>query len=380
MDRDLFDVEHEDFRVAVAAFVAGEVGPYHAQWEKDGIVDRSVWAKAGAQGLLGTDVPVEYGGGGSADFRFNVVVAEELIRAGATGVGFGLHNDVVAPYLVNLTTEAQRRRWLPGFCSGQIITAIAMTEPGAGSDLAGITTTAVRDHDGYVLNGSKTFITNGINADLVLVVAQTDPGAGAHGLSLLAVERGTAGFERGRRLEKIGLHAQDTAELFFHDVHLPAEALVGTENKGFIHLMENLPRERLSIAVGAVATAETVMAQTISYVRSRRAFGQPIGAFQNTRFTLAEMSTEVEIARSYVDRAVRALNAGRLDAIDAAKAKWWTTEMAKRVVDSCLQLFGGYGYMLEYPVAKAFLDTRVTTIYGGTTEIMKEIIGRSLEG
>jgi alkylation response protein AidB-like acyl-CoA dehydrogenase len=313
-----------------------------------------------------------------ADFRYNQILVEEIVRVGATGLGFGLHNDVVAPYLISLTTEEQKQRWLPGFCSGEIITAIAMTEPGAGSDLKAVTTTAIRRGDHYVLNGQKTFITNGINSDLVIVVAKTDPDAGARGISLVVVERGMEGFERGRNLDKIGLKAQDTAELFFRDVEVPAANLLGTEGRGFAHLMENLPQERLSIAVVAVAACEAVFAETLAYVRERTAFGQPIGQFQNTRFTLAEIATEVDIARQYVDRCVLELNAGRLTATDAAQAKWWTTELQQRVIDRCLQLHGGYGYMSEYPVAQAFLDARVQTIYGGTTEVMKEIIGRSL--
>ncbi len=378
MDRTLFDDEHHAFRQSVRAFIEGEVAPYHREWISAGIVPREIWKAAGAQGFLGTDVPEAYGGGGVADFRYNQILVEEIVRVGATGLGFGLHNDVVAPYLISLTTEEQKQRWLPGFCSGEIITAIAMTEPGAGSDLKAVTTTAIRRGDHYVLNGQKTFITNGINSDLVIVVAKTDPDAGARGISLVVVERGMEGFERGRNLDKIGLKAQDTAELFFRDVEVPAANLLGTEGRGFAHLMENLPQERLSIAVVAVAACEAVFAETLAYVRERTAFGQPIGQFQNTRFTLAEIATEVDIARQYVDRCVLELNAGRLTATDAAQAKWWTTELQQRVIDRCLQLHGGYGYMSEYPVAQAFLDARVQTIYGGTTEVMKEIIGRSL--
>ncbi len=378
MDRTLFDDEHHAFRQSVRAFIEGEVAPYHREWISAGIVPREIWKAAGAQGFLGTDVPEAYGGGGVADFRYNQILVEEIVRVGATGLGFGLHNDVVAPYLISLTTEEQKQRWLPGFCSGEIITAIAMTEPGAGSDLKAVTTTAIRRGDHYVLNGQKTYITNGINSDLVIVVAKTDPDAGARGISLVVVERGMEGFERGRNLDKIGLKAQDTAELFFRDVEVPAANLLGTEGRGFAHLMENLPQERLSIAVVAVAACEAVFAETLAYVRERTAFGQPIGQFQNTRFTLAEIATEVDIARQYVDRCVLELNAGRLTATDAAQAKWWTTELQQRVIDRCLQLHGGYGYMSEYPVAQAFLDARVQTIYGGTTEVMKEIIGRSL--
>ncbi|MEN3537549.1 acyl-CoA dehydrogenase family protein [Microbispora sp. ZYX-F-249] len=378
MRRDLFDEEHDLFRETVREFMAREVVPHHAQWEKDGIVPREVWKKAGELGMFGFSVPEEYGGSGITDFRYNVVIVEEIIRVGASGLGFGLHNDIMAPYLVDLTDDEQKQRWLPGFASGELITAIGMTEPGAGSDLQGIRTTAVREGDHYVVNGQKTFITNGINSDLVVVVTKTDPSAGARGTSLLVVERGMEGFTRGRNLEKVGMHAQDTAELFFENVRVPVANLLGEEEgQGFFQLMNNLPQERLSIAVAAVAAAETVLEQTIEYCRNRTAFGRSIGKFQNTRFLLAELATEVEIARHYVDKCVRALNAKELTAVDAAKAKWWTTELQNKVVDRCVQLHGGYGYMLEYPVAKAWLDSRVQTIYGGTTEIMKEIIGRS---
>jgi alkylation response protein AidB-like acyl-CoA dehydrogenase len=378
MESTLFEPEHDAFRDAVRSFCDKHIAPFHEQWEKDGIVDRSLWLEAGKQGLLGMDVPEQYGGGGVRDFRYNCVVSEEITRVGGSGVGFTLHNDVAAPYLLDLTTDEQKARWLPGFVSGELITAIAMSEPGAGSDLQGLKTTARRDGGDWVLSGSKTFITNGIHSDLVLVVARTDPEKGAHGFSILAVERGMKGFERGRNLAKVGMKAQDTAELFFDEVRVPAENLVGSEGGGFVHLMEKLPQERLSIAVVAVAAAQKVFELTLDYCKGRTAFGKPIGSFQHNRFVLAEMATEIEIARHYVDKAVLALNAGELTVQDAAMAKWWTTELQKRVVDSCVQLHGGYGYMLEYPVAKAFIDSRVQTIYGGTTEVMKEIIGRSL--
>jgi alkylation response protein AidB-like acyl-CoA dehydrogenase len=378
MEQHLYEAVHDEFRALCRTFLAREAVPAHPEWEKAGLVDREIWRKAGAAGLLGLDVPEEYGGGGQHDFRFNAVLVEEIIRAGCTGLGFGLHNDVVAPYLTELTTPDQRKRWLPGFCSGDIITAIAMSEPGAGSDLAGVRTAAVRDGDSYVLNGQKTFITNGEHADLVVVVAKTAPDQGAHGVSLIAVERGTPGFHRGRRLEKIGLKANDTAELFFDECRVPAENLIGTENHGFYHLMANLPRERLGIAVAAVAAAEVILDQTMEYARSRQAFGRPIGSFQANRFLLAELDTEVTIARTFLNHCLGEFNAGRLSVADAARAKWWTTELQNKVADRCVQLHGGYGYMLEYPVAKAWLDSRVQTIYGGTTEIMKEIIGRSL--
>jgi len=378
MEHTLYEPEHDAFRDAVRSFVARHVTPHHGEWEKAGIVDRSVWIEGGKQGLLGTDVPEQYGGGGIKDFRYNCVIGEELTKAGASGVGFTLHNDVMAPYLLDLTTEEQKQRWLPPFVTGEMITAIAMSEPGAGSDLQGLTTRAVKDGSDYLISGSKTFITNGINADLVLVVAQTDPDKGAKGFSLLAVERGMKGFERGRNLDKVGMKAQDTAELFFDEVRVPAENLVGQQDQGFIHLMNALPQERLSIAVVAVAAAQAVFELTLDYCKGRSAFGRPIGSFQHNRFVLAEMATEIEIARHYVEKSIAEHNAGRYTVQDAAMAKWWTTELQKRVVDQCVQLHGGYGYMLEYPVAKAFIDSRVQTIYGGTTEVMKEIIGRSL--
>ncbi len=378
MERTLFEPEHEAFRDLARSFMDKHVVPHHAEWERAGIVDRALWVAAGKAGLFGTDVPEEYGGGGQPDFRYNVVLVEELVRAGATGLGFGLHNDVVAPYLLKHTTEEQKQRWLPGFCSGELITAIAMSEPAAGSDLQGIRTTARRDGDSYVLSGSKTFITNGINSDLVIVVAKTQPDKGAHGISLLVVERGMAGFERGRNLAKIGLKAQDTAELFFADVRVPVENLLGEENNGFYYLIENLPQERLGIGVVATAACERMLELTIDYVKTRQAFGRSIGSFQNTRFLLAELVTETAVARTFIDRCITEHNAGALSVTDAAMAKWWTTELQNRVADRCLQLHGGYGYMLEYPIAKAFLDSRVQTIYGGSTEIMKEIIGRSL--
>lgn len=378
MEQHLYEPIHEEFRALCREFMAREAVPHYASWEEEGIVDREVWRKAGAAGLLGMDVDDEYGGGGQRDFRFNAVLLEETVTSGCSGLGFGLHNDVVAPYLTELTTPDQRKRWLPGFCSGDIVTAIAMSEPGAGSDLAGVRTSAVRDGSFYVLNGQKTFITNGDMADLVVVVAKTAPEQGAHGVSLIAVERGTPGFTRGRRLAKVGQKANDTAELFFDDCRVPADNLIGTENHGFYHLMANLPRERLSIAVGAVAAAERLLAITLDYARSREAFGRPIGSFQHNRFVLAELDTEITIARTFLNHCVSEFNAGRLSVVDAAKAKWWTTELQNKVADRCVQLHGGYGYMLEYPVAKAWLNSRVQTIYGGTTEIMKEIIGRSL--
>ncbi|MER7189439.1 acyl-CoA dehydrogenase family protein [Streptomyces flaveolus] len=370
--------DHRDFQAMVRDFVEREIVPFHADWERAGLVDREVWRSAGKLGLLGIDAPEEYGGGGVRDFRYQVLLSEEIMRVGATGIGFALHNDVVAPYLLELATDEQKRRWLPGFCSGDLVTAIAMTEPEAGSDLQAIRTTAFQDGDDYVLRGAKTFITNGIHADLVVVVARTRPGRGARGLSLLVVERDMPGFSRGRKLEKIGMAAQDTAELFFDDVRVPAGNLLGTPGRAFLHLAANLPQERLGIAAYAVAAAETAFAQTLEYCKNRTAFGQPVGTFQHVRFELAEMATELDVARTYVDRAVAEHNAGRLDAVAAAKAKWWATDVQRRVLDRCVQLHGGYGFMRETPVARAFVDNRVHPIYGGTNEIMKEIIGRDL--
>jgi alkylation response protein AidB-like acyl-CoA dehydrogenase len=382
MERNIFDDDHRAFRDLARTFVEREIEPHHEQWEADGQVSREVWLAAGKAGLLGTDVPEEYGGGGVDDFRYNAIIDEELVRAGASGIGFPLQNDVVAPYLLRLANDEQKRRWLPGFCSGEIITAIAMTEPGTGSDLQGIQTTAVRDGSGsdadYIVNGSKTFITNGILSDLVIVVAKTDPDAGSKGFSLIVVERGMPGFERGRRLKKVGLKAQDTAELSFTDVRVPAANVLGEVGQGFIYLMQNLPQERLSIAVGSTAGVEQALATTAQYTKDRKAFGKSVSSFQNTRFELAEIATEAQIARVFVDRCLSEHVVGNLSVTDAAMAKWWTSDLLKRTVDRCVQLHGGYGYMLEYPIAKAFLDARVQSIFGGTNEIMKEIVGRSL--
>jgi alkylation response protein AidB-like acyl-CoA dehydrogenase len=378
--RPLFDSEHEQFRDAVRTFMAREILPNLERWDEQHLVDRSAWLAAGKQGLLGIAVPEQYGGGDVSDYRFRAVMAEEFARISAASVssGFTVHDDVFVPYLVELGTPEQKRRWLPRCCSGEAIGAIAMTEPGAGSDLRGITTTAVRDGDTWVLNGSKTFITNGIQADYVIVVAYTDVDAGAKGISLLMVERGMQGFTRGRKLKKIGLQAQDTAELFFDDVRVPAANLLGVAGGGFAHLMDRLPLERLSIAVGACAAAQAAFEWTVDYVRTRQAFGKPIAAQQNTQFVLAEIATEVDVTLSYVDQMILKCNQGTLSAVDAAKVKLWATEAQTRIVDRCLQLFGGYGYMLEFPIARSFVDSRVQTIYGGTSEIMKLIIGRGL--
>ena len=378
MKRDSDEQQLQLFRQSFRKFVEREIQPHHEQWEQDGVVSRDVWRKAGENGFLCMEVPEEYGGTGVKDFRYNQVVVEELVRGGASGVAFSLQNDVILPYFLNYTNDAQKRRWLPGMVSGEIITAIAMSEPGTGSDLQGIQTSAVRDGDQYLVNGQKTFITNGLLNDLVVVVARTDPEAGHQGISLIVVERGMEGYESGKKLEKIGQHAQDTAELFFDNVRVPVSNRLGEEGQGFIYLMQQLPQERLSIAASAVPAAEKALEMTIEYCKERHAFGRPIGKFQNSRFRLAEMKTEIRIARVFLENCVDLLNRGELSVEEAAMAKWWTTEMQKRVVDTCLQLHGGYGYMREYPISKAFLDSRVQTIYGGTTEIMKEIIGRAM--
>ncbi|KOX30505.1 MULTISPECIES: acyl-CoA dehydrogenase family protein [unclassified Streptomyces] len=380
MKRRIYTEDHEAFRAVVRTFLEKEVLPHYEQWEKDGIVSREAWLAAGRQGLLGIAVDEEYGGGGNPDFRYGAVLAEEFTRAGTPGLALGLHNDIIGPYLTSLATDEQKRRWLPGFCSGETITAIAMTEPGAGSDLQGIRTTAEDRGDHWILNGSKTFISNGILADLVVVVARTTPEGGAHGLSLLVVERGAEGFERGRNLDKIGQKSQDTAELFFHDVRVPKENLLGELNGAFVHLMTNLAQERMAIAVAGIAAAEHLLEITTTYVKEREAFGRPLSRLQHIRFEIAEMATECAVTRAFLDRCIEEHANGALDAVDASMAKWWATELQKKVADRCLQLHGGYGYMTEFPVARAYTDGRIQTIYGGTTEIMKEIIGRSLLG
>jgi alkylation response protein AidB-like acyl-CoA dehydrogenase len=374
----IYEQEHEDFRASVRTFLDKEVVPFHDQWEKDGQVSREVWTKAGAAGLLCFDVAEEYGGAGVKDFRYNTVVAEEMARVGASGPGFPVHSDIIVPYIAALGTDEQKQRWLPGLVSGEIISAIAMTEPGAGSDLQGIRTSAIDKGDHYVLNGSKTFISNGILSDLVIVVCRTDPDAGHKGISLLVVERGMKGFDRGRNLDKVGMKAQDTAELFFDNVEVPKQNLLGAEGTGFVSLMMNLPQERISIAAMAVAAIEHVLDLSLAYAKERTAFGKPIGSFQHNRFVLAEMATNAHVARVFVNDCILKLNAGEVDTTLASMAKWWTTELQKQVVDAGVQLHGGYGYMMEYPIAKAFTDSRIQTIYGGTTEIQKEIIGRSL--
>ncbi len=380
MERTIFIEEHHMFRDAFRHFVEKEIVPYNDQWEKDGIVSRELWLKAGEQGFLGLNVPEAYGGAGVDDFGYSAIIAEETTRVYATsaGAGIGLHNDIVLPYFLAFANEEQKRRWLPGMCRGELITAIAMTEPNTGSDLAAVSTTAIREGDAYILNGQKTFITNGILSDVVIVVAKTDPAMRHKGISLLVVERGMEGFKRGRKLEKMGLKAQDTAELYFENAVVPASNLLGEEGQGFYYLMRQLAKERLNVGISAVAACETALEITLEYCKERTAFGKPIGSFQNSRFKLAEMKTETEIARVFVDRCIEELNAGKLTAETAAMAKWWTSDLQKRVVDQCVQLHGGYGYMMEYPIARLYLDARVQSIYAGTNEIMKEIIGRSM--
>ncbi len=372
--------EHHQFRELVRDFVQQTVVPAHEQWEKAGCWDRSLFSEAGKLGLLGFSVPEDFGGPGVDDFRYNAIVVEELQRVGAAAeaVAFSLQNDIVLPYLTDLTTAEQKQRWLPGVVTGETVLAIAMTEPGAGSDLAGIRTTAVRDGDHYVVNGAKTFVSNGQNADLIVVAVRTAPDR-HKGLSLLVVDPNTPGFTRGRNLEKIGLHAQDTSELAFTDVRVPVENLLEEEGRGFYQLMNNLPQERLSLGVGAVAAAEGVLAETLDYVRHRNAFGAPISGLQNTQFVLAELATELDVARTYLDDCIAEHLTGELTAARAARLKWWTTELQVRTADRCLQLHGGYGYMREYPVSRAFVDARIQTIYGGTTEIMKTIIAKDLD-
>ncbi|GAA4002841.1 acyl-CoA dehydrogenase family protein [Comamonas faecalis] len=382
IERTLYDSEHLAFADSFRRFIDKEIAPHHAQWEEQGYVDRAVWARAGDNGFLCMTLPEEYGGAG-ADLRYSMAQMEEIARAGCSGIGFGLHSEIVAPYILHYGTEEQKRRYLPRLASGEMVGAIAMTEPGAGSDLQGVKTTAQLSAGGshYVVNGSKTFITNGWHADLVIVVAKTDPAAGAKGTSLLLVERGMPGFEKGQRLKKVGMKAQDTSELFFNDVKVPAGNLLGgpaMQGKGFVCLMEQLPWERLQIAISAVASAQAAIDETVAYVQQRKAFGQPVAAFQNTRFTLAQAQTEVQVARVFVDKCCELLQAKQLDTATASMAKFWTTDLQCKVIDDCVQLHGGYGYMWEYPIARAWADARVQRIYGGTNEIMKEVITRAM--
>ncbi len=380
MRRTLFTEEHELFRESFRQFLARHVVPHREAWDRCGLMDRAVFTEAGRAGFLGFAIPTEYGGGGVRDFRYNLIINEEIQAAVVAGPGLGLtlHTDICLPYLLDLTDDEQKARWLPGVSSGELVTAIAMTEPGAGSDLAGVSTTALRDGDTYVVNGSKTLITNGINGDLIVVAVKTAPDERHRGISLLVVERAMEGFERGRNLEKIGMHAQDTAELFFKDVRVPAANRLGKEGEGFRYLVRNLAQERLSMAAAGIAAARAALGMTVTYCNERRAFGQEISAFQNPRFRLAELATEVEIGQTFVDRCAIALNDGELSVEEAAMAKYWCTELQGRAVDLGVQLHGGYGYTTEFPIARAYIDARITRIYGGTNEIMREIIGRSL--
>ena len=381
IERSLFTPEHEAFRDSFRRFMDKEIAPFHADWEEQGYVDRAVWNKAGANGFLCMTMPEEYGGAG-ADKLYSVIQMEELSRAGFTGIGYGLHNEIVAPYILRYGTAEQKSRYLPKFASGEMIGAIAMTEPAAGSDLQGVKSTAIKQADeSYLLNGSKTFITNGWHADVVITVAKTNPAAGAKGTSLVMVERGMKGFSVGKRLKKLGLKAQDTSELFFDNVHLSADAVLGgqaQENKGFICLMEQLPWERLQIAIGAMAAAQAAIDWTVTYVKERKVFGNSVASYQNTRFTLAELQTQVQIGQVFVDKCTTLLLDDKLDTATASMAKYWCSDLQCKVVDECVQLFGGYGFMWEYPITRAYADARVQRIYGGTNEIMKEVITRAM--
>ncbi len=375
--RSLYDSDHDMFRESLRKFIETEAMPHHEQWEKDGMVSDEIWLKAGEQGFLCPMIPEEYGGVGT-DFLYNCIVNEEIGRSGCTGLGWTLHNDITVPYIVRYGSEEQKQKYLPRCITGELITAIAMTEPGAGSDLQGTNTTAVLDGDHYILNGSKTFITNGQKAGLVIVVAKTDTSAGSKGISLFLVEADLPGFSKGKNLTKLGLKAQDTSELFFQDVRVPKENLLGEEGRGFIYLMQDLPQERLSIAVGAVANAKAILEATIDYTKERKAFGATVASFQNTQFKLAELSAEIDCAEVYTDRCTELLLDDKLDTVTASKAKLLTTDLQCKVADECLQLHGGWGYMWEYPVCRAFADSRIQRIYGGTNEIMKLIISREL--
>ncbi|MDO9031293.1 MAG: acyl-CoA dehydrogenase family protein [Hydrogenophaga sp.] len=378
IERSLFNADHEAFRDSFRRFVDKEITPFHEGWEEQGYVDREVWRKAGENGFLCMTMPEAYGGAG-ADKLYSVAQMEEIAHAGVSGIGFGLHSEIVAPYLLHYGTEAQKQKYLPLLATGEMVGAIAMSEPAAGSDLQGVKTTAIKQADGsYLLNGSKTFITNGWHADLVIVVAKTDPSAGAKGTSLLLVEQGMAGFSKGKRLKKLGMKAQDTSELFFDNVKVPAENLLGGEGRGFICLMEQLPWERLQIAIGAVAAAQAAIDWTVQYVKDRKVFGQPVASYQNTRYTLAELQTEVQVARVFVDKCCELVVIDKLDTATASMAKYWCSDLQCKVMDECVQLHGGYGYMWEYPITRAYADARVQRIYGGTNEIMKEVISRSM--
>jgi long-chain-acyl-CoA dehydrogenase len=382
LSRSIYEREHEDFRGTVRNFIQTEVAPHVEEWEASGIIERSMWLAAGKAGLLGLSAPAELGGGGTDDPRFHMIVQEEMARCGhaSVAVSFAMQNEVVLPYILELGNDEQKGRWIPGICAGEIVLAVAITEPGTGSDMAGIRTSYRRTDQGLVLTGSKTFISNGINADVVVVAARDADSVDPRAFTLLAVERDMAGFERGRNLDKVGLHAQDTAELHFSDVVVPPSNVLGEEGKGFSYLKRFLVTERIATAAGAVNHAEQYLSWTVDYCRDRKAFGAPLAALQNTRFVLSELATEIQIARVFVDRCVELLMEGSLDESAAAMAKWWCTELRVKVVDKCVQLHGGYGYMLEYPIGRAFIDSRVETIYAGTTEIMKEVVARSVIG
>jgi alkylation response protein AidB-like acyl-CoA dehydrogenase len=380
MQRILYEADHEAYRESVREFLAREVAPHQHDWDRHRWIDRAVFARAAKAGIYALQIGEQYGGAGEPDYRYRMIVCEEVARINALsfGLSVSLQDDLVLHYLLDLTNDEQKQRWLPGFAAGELIGALAMTEPGAGSDLRGMRTSARRDGDTWILNGQKTFISSGIMADVVVVAARTNPDGGSHAFSLFVVERDTPGFERGRKLDKIGLPAQDTAELYFRDAQVPAANLLGEPGDGLQYLMSHLPRERLGVTAKAMATTRAIFDMTVEYCQQRKAFGGPLTDKQHVRFELAEMATEIDIAQAYVDRSVLAYNSGELTPVDAAKGKWYLSELQKRVIDRCLQLHGGYGYMTEYPIARAYLDTRVQTIYGGTTEIMKEIIGRDL--
>jgi acyl-CoA dehydrogenase len=381
IERTLFNADHEAFRDSFRRFMEKEIAPHHDAWEEQGYVDRAVWNKAGDNGFLCMSLPETYGGS-EADKLYSVVQMEEIARAGFSGIGYGLHSEIVAPYILHYGTEAQKQKYLPKLASGEMVSAIAMSEPAAGSDLQGVKTTALLQPDGsYLINGSKTFITNGWHADLVILVAKTDPAAGAKGTSLFLMEQGMPGFEKGKRLKKLGMKAQDTSELFFNDVKVSADQLLGgpaMQGKGFICLMEQLPWERLQIAIGGIASAQAAIDWTLQYVKDRKVFGQAVGNYQNTRYTLAELQTEVQVARVFVDKCCELIMQDKLDTATASMAKYWCTDLQCKVMDECVQLHGGYGYMWEYPITRAYADARVQRIYGGTNEIMKEVISRSM--
>ncbi len=379
MERTVYEQDHEDFRAVAREFVVRTVEPSYQAWAEQRFIDRLAWKEAGAQGLLGLPVQEQYGGGETGDYRFQAVLGEELARV-SYGIhsSFSIHYDIVSPYLTELATDEQKARWLPGFCAGEQVWALGMTEPSVGSDLAGLRTTAVRDGDAWVLNGSKTFITNGYLADRVVVAASTTPGAKSKGISLFVVEEGMPGFERGRKLDKIGQNEADTAELFFTDVRVPADHLLGVQDRGFVHMMTGLAQERLSVAIGSLAHARQLFAETLVYVKDRKAFGQSVGSFQANKHRIAELVTRLDVSQSFLDDCLRLHVAGRLQSADAAKAKWWATQVQNDVLDACVQLHGGYGYMREYRVSQAWVDARVSSIWAGSNEIMKEIIGRDL--